>query len=198
MTMTVWGLTGNIGCGKSTVGKMLAKKGFHHIDADQIGRSVAEPGMPANLQLQKAFGKEYFDEQGNLLRKKLGEYVFSDNAALRKLNDITHPAINAEIVRQIKKIQNEHPDDHIVLEAAVLFESGMENLVDSVVLVFADDDVRLKRVMERDGLAENLVRDRMNSQMSQEEKRMLSQYVIHNNGNLDDLNIAVSKFIESI
>ena len=196
--MTVWGLTGNIGCGKSTVGKILAKIGFHHIDADQIGHLVAEPGMPANLQLQKAFGKEYFDEQGNLLRKKLGAYVFSDAAALKKLNDITHPAINAEIIRQIAEIQKESPNDNIVLEAAVLFESGMENLVDSVILVFADDDIRLKRVMERDGLPQNLVQDRMNSQMSQEKKRLLSQYVIYNNGNLDDLNQAVLNFVDSI
>ena len=196
--MVVFGLTGNIGSGKSTVAKILTEYGFYHIDADQIGRLVVEPGTPANLQLQKVFGKDFFDENNNLLRKKLGARVFADADALQKLNDITHPAINAEIIRQIAEVKEQNPEQNIILEAAVLFEAGMEALADSVVLVFADDDIRLQRVTARDGLTEEKVKDRMNSQMPQTKKRELSQYVIYNNGSLADLRQNVAEFAENL
>ena len=193
--MTVFGLTGNIGCGKSTVGKILTESGFLHIDADYIGRMDAEPGTAANEEIRRVFGSMYFDENSNLLRKKLGAHVFANPKELAKLNAILHPAIKDEIKRQVEKGKAADPCRHIVVEAAVLFEAEMSALVEKVILVTADDDVRLQRVMARDGLPAEQIRQRMNNQMSQDEKRKMSDYVIENNGNLCDLQKNVALFL---
>ncbi|MGI5825499.1 MAG: dephospho-CoA kinase [Bacillota bacterium] len=196
--MTVFGLTGNIGSGKSTVGRILAEAGFFHIDADQVGHFVVEPGQPANKKLQKIFGMDFFDAEERLQRKKLGAYVFSNKEALQQLNSVTHPAINDEIIKRITESQKCEPNRHIVLEAALLLEAGMESLVESVILVAAADDIRLRRVMERDGLSEKLVKDRMNNQMSQQKKAEKAAYVIENNGDLQDLRQAAAEFLKLI
>lgn len=196
--MTVFGLTGNIGSGKSTVGKILSEYGFLHIDADRVGHLVVEPGMPANIKIKEIFGKEYFDDLGNLNRKKLGSYVFSNKEALQKLNDITHPAIKDYIVKQIEYIQKTQPNKHIIVEAALLFEAGMQKLVDKVIVVIAEDSKRLSRVVARDNLAEDLIKDRMKNQIDQEIKKQLADYVIENNGDVSELTNNIVLFLESL
>ena len=196
--MTVVGLTGNIGSGKSTVGKLLAEAGFLHIDADLVGRMVVEPGRPANAELRREFGDEFFDERGNLRRKELGAYVFARPERLRRLNEITHPAIGEEIAAEIAAGKKQDPVRHIVVEAALLLESGMDTLVDRILLVTADTEIRLKRVMARDGLDPRLIRDRMARQMSQEEKEKIADYRIVNNGTLSELETQVAAFLAAL
>lgn len=196
--MTVFGLTGNIGSGKSTVGKMLAAAGCVHIDADYIGKVAAEPGTTANEEIRSAFGDEYFDEGGNLLRKKLGAHVFADPAELAKLNAILHPAIRAEMKRQIDESLERDPRRHIVVEAAIMLETGMVDLVDKVIVVAAADEIRLQRVMARDGLPREQILERMTNQMSQQEKIRRADYVIDNGGDVDALRIAVEEFLHKI
>ncbi len=196
--MAVFGLTGNIGSGKSTVGKLLAAAGFLHIDADFVGRIVVEPGRPANAELRREFGAEFFDEAGHLRRKKLGAYVFARPERLRRLNEITHPAIREEILARIAAGKSQNPLRHIVVEAALLLETGMDSLVDRVLLVTAADEIRLKRVMARDGLEPRLIRDRMARQMRQEEKEKFADYHIVNDGTLSELKTQVAAFLSSL
>ena len=179
--MTVIGLTGNIGSGKSTAAKILTEWGCKHIDADEVGHLVAEPGQPGNLALQKAFGKQFFDDQGNLKRKKLGALVFADPEQLKLLNDILHPAIKEYILQQVNSYKAENNQSVIILEAAILIEAGFDSLIDEIWLVIADDQIRINRVMTRDGMSEQAVRDRMARQMPQSEKMKYADRIIVNN-----------------
>lgn len=196
--MTVFGLTGNIGSGKSTVGKMLAAAGWVHIDADYIGKVAAEPGTAANEEIRRTFGGEYFDEDGNLNRKKLGAYVFADPSELAKLNAILHPAIRAEMKRRIDKSLERDSQRHIVVEAAIMLETGMDDLVDKIIVVAAADKIRLRRVMARDNMPREQILERMANQMSQQEKIRLADYVIDNSSDVAALRQAVEEFLQKI
>ena len=196
--MTVFGLTGNIGSGKSTVGKMLAAAGWVHIDADYIGKVAAEPGTAANEEIRRTFGGEYFDEDGNLNRKKLGAYVFADQSELAKLNAILHPAIRAEMKRRIDKSLERDSQRHIVVEAAIMLETGMDDLVDKIIVVAAADKIRLRRVMARDNMPREQILERMANQMSQQEKIRLADYVIDNSSDVAALRQAVEEFLQKI
>lgn len=176
------GLTGGIGSGKSTVSGYLEKQGITVVDADRISRLVVMPGSEALDEIKDVFGEEYILPDGNLDRKKLGRYVFSDRTALWKLNYIMSNRIGQEIDRQIKASTT----DITVLDAATLIESGYDTLVDALWIVDADDEVRIKRVMERDGATRQEVLDRMGNQMTREERLARECTVIDNSGSVEE------------
>ena len=176
------GLTGGIGSGKSTVSGYLEKQGITVVDADRISRLVVMPGSEALDEIKDVFGEEYILPDGNLDRKKLGRYVFSDRTALWKLNYIMSNRIGQEIDRQIKASTT----DITVLDAATLIESGYDTLVDALWIVDADDEVRIKRVMERDGATRQEVLDRMGNQMTREERLAREFTVIDNSGSVEE------------
>jgi dephospho-CoA kinase len=191
--MTVIGLTGNIGSGKSTAAAILCEWGCKHIDADEVGHLVAAPGEPGNLALREAFGDQYFDAEGNLERKKLGALVFADPEKLAKLNAILHPAIKEYIIKQVNSYKAENKDAVIVLEAAILIEAGFDALIDEIWLVVADDEIRLARAMARDGATKEAVLDRMARQMPQSEKIKYADRVIMNNTDMAGLVLELEK-----
>lgn len=164
--MKVIGLTGNIAAGKSTASRYLAAHGVKIIDADTIAREVVQPGEPAWQALYETFGESYFLESGELNRRKLGHLVFSQPEEKKKLDAITHRAIVARISQEIAQAQ----EDIVVVDAALLIESGMSCMVDEIWLVEAAEDVRLTRIMARDGLTREAAAARIASQMPQEEK----------------------------
>lgn len=176
------GLTGGIGSGKSTVSGYLEKHGITVVDADKISRLVVMPGSEALDEIKDVFGEEYILPDGNLDRKKLGRLVFSDRTALWKLNYIMSSRIGQEIDRQIKASMT----DITVLDAATLIESGYDTLVDVLWIVDADDEVRIKRVMERDGAARQEVLDRMANQMTRQERLARECTVIDNSGSVEE------------
>ncbi len=186
--MTVIGLTGNIGSGKSTVSKLMAENyNCHIINADIVGIEVVEPKGLAYAQLHMAFGAEYFDEFGKLIRPKMAELVFNNKKSLELLNSITHPAIIEDIQNKVKKIYATEENANIVVEAAVLIEADMLSIMDEIWLVLADDEVRLSRAMVRDNAEREAVLARMNSQMPQSEKVKYATVVVHNNSDIDTL-----------
>lgn len=186
--MTVIGLTGNIGSGKTTVSRLLADEyGCFYINADNIGRLVAEPGGEAYDELRDAFGDAYFLSDGKLDRPAMAELVFHDRAELERLNGIMHPAILRHIKRRINEIHKAEPQGIIIVEAALLIEADYLGILDSLWLVWADDAVRLRRVMDRDGISAEQAQARMNNQMSQQEKLKYAQYVLHNNDGINEL-----------
>lgn len=186
--MTVIGLTGNIGSGKSTVTKLLAENhNCHIINADIVGREVVEPNGLAYAQLHMAFGVEYFDEFGKLIRPKMAELVFNNKKALELLNSITHPAIIEDIENKVQKIYASDQNADIIVEAAVLIEADMIGIMDEIWLVLADDEVRLARAMARDNADGEAIKARMNAQMPQSEKVKYATVLVHNNSDIDTL-----------
>lgn len=179
------GLTGSIAAGKSTVSQFFQERGVALWDADQAARDVVQPGKPALGQIAEAFGGEMLKEDGQLNRKKLGALVFGDGEQLARLNAITHPFIYADMAGAIKAAE-EREESIIVLDIPLLCETGRHREMDLVCLVYCEDEIRRKRLMERDGLSWKEADKRMASQMPQEEKRALADWVIDNSGSRAD------------
>jgi dephospho-CoA kinase len=179
--MQVWGLTGNIACGKSAVEGMLREAGLPVIDADVVAREVVEPGEPALAAIVDAFGDGVLGPDGRLDRPALGRIVFTDPAARRRLEAITHPAIGAAIARQVVGFAGQG-HEHIVVSAALMVESGSFRNYAGVVAVTCPPAEQLRRLLARDGLSEAEARARIDSQMPQEEKAKHADVVIDNGG----------------
>jgi dephospho-CoA kinase len=180
------GLTGGIGSGKSTVAALLRELGATVIDADEATRAVQAPGSPGLQQLVEAFGPEILTPDGALDRPRLAAIAFSDPEARRRLNEIIHPLVR-EWMAERQREAAERGDAAVVLEVPLLFETRGAEGLDAVVLVYAPEDVQLKRLIEARGMDERAARARIASQMPIEEKRRLASHVIPNTGTLEEL-----------
>lgn len=188
------GLTGGIGSGKSTVSNYLKEHGCTIVDADQIARLVVEPGSEALQEIGKVFGKGFLNPDGSLNRKKLGRLVFANRKMLAKLEEILNSRINGEIWRQIQEADT----DIVVLDAATLIEAGYDANVEKLWIVDAEDEVRIERVMARDGLSRQEVLDRMNNQMTREDRLNRECTVIDNSGTIEETNENVRRELEKL
>ena len=184
--MRLIGLTGGIGSGKSTVAALLRELGATVIDADEATRAVQAPGSPGLQQLVEAFGPEILTPDGALDRPRLAAIAFSDPEARRRLNGIVHPLVR-EWMAERQREAAERGDAAVVLEVPLLFETRGAEGLDAVVLVYAPEDVQLKRLIEARGMDEQAARARIASQMPIEEKRRLASHVIPNTGTLEEL-----------
>ena len=202
----VIGLTGGIGTGKSTVSQILRNKGFSVIDLDVISHKVIE--FPSVVEkIVKNFGKEVLENNENnndgnrtVSREKLGKIIFSNREKRFTLNSIMHPEILRIMHKKILecKSKNEKENKIIFVEIQLLFEVQWEKEFDYILLVAAKRDIQVRRVLERDKRSEKEAWDIINSQMSLDEKRGKSDFVIENDGNMDDLNKKVDKFLKSL
>lgn len=188
------GLTGGIATGKSTVSAMLSARGAILIDADQIAREVMDPGHAVLNQVVETFGTAILQENGHLDRKKLGEIVFRDNAAREQLNQITHPAIRSEISLRQATYQAEFPHKLIVSDIPLLYEVGLEDMFDAVMVVYVPRELQLKRLMERDSLSEQKAMQRLNAQMDIEVKKERADILIDNSLELAQLESQIDRF----
>ncbi len=181
--MRIYGLTGGIGSGKSTVAAMLRELGAPVIDADALAREVVAPGSEGLAEVVRAFGAEVLDPSGALDRKKLGAIVFADPARRRRLEGITHPRIAAEAMRRAAALGAE---GHAVAfyEAALLVENGSHAGLAGLVVVSAPENVQVRRVRERDGTTEAEARARLAAQLPLAEKLRVATHVIDNAGDL--------------
>lgn len=152
------GITGSIGSGKSLVASELARLGAYVIDLDVIARELVEPGMPAVAEIRDEFGPEYILEQGTLNRRALGRLVFSDPEALRRLNKIVFPKLVEATKERLDEVSGQC--DLVVVDAAILYQAGLDKLVDKVIAVTAEKEIRIARIVKRDKLSyeEALVR----------------------------------------
>ncbi|NLD20298.1 MAG: dephospho-CoA kinase [Clostridiales bacterium] len=191
----VIGLTGGIGTGKSTAAAYLKSKGLAHIDADKISRQLTAEGSPMLPVLNRVFGpdgemgkpgREVLFADGSLDRKALASMVFCDKLKRQKLDEIMFSAIIEEIDRQIKEFQNTGMSG-ILIDAPLLFEAGLDSRCDVILLLVADEAVKIDRVCKRDGVTTREVRNRINSQMSDEDKMKQADIVIDNSGNEEEL-----------
>ena len=193
----VIGLTGGIGTGKSTVSQILKDRGFSVIDLDVISHEVIEFSSVVEKIVQN-FGREVLDEDeaGNctISREKLGKIIFANKEKRLALNSIMHPEILKVMHKKILECKSEK-NKIIFVEVQLLFEVQWEKEFDYILLVAAKRDMQVRRVLERDKRSEEEAWNIINSQMSLDEKREKSDFVIENDGNMDDLNKKVDKFL---
>ena len=181
--MRVFGLTGGIGTGKSTVARMFRREGLAVVDADRIAREITSPGRPAYDAIVRRFGREILLPGGRIDRGKLGDIVFSDAGKRAELEAITHPGIARGIAAEIERLASEGRGIAIV-EAALIHETGRRARFEAVIAVRCDRDRQVRRLVKRDGISEEQVLRRIASQMDTDEKARRSDHVIDNSGSL--------------
>lgn len=182
--MLIIGLTGGMGSGKSEAARHLKTLGAVHVDADAISRSLTAPGGEALPAIREVFGDEVFYADGTLDRRALGAVVFSNIAARRALEGITHPRVQ-RISLEMADAAREAGEDAVLLDVPLLFETGMDALCDVTIVISADIEERIHRVMSRDGLTREEAEARFASQMSDEERCARATHVISNNNSME-------------
>jgi dephospho-CoA kinase len=183
--MRVFGLTGNIGSGKSTVAAMLREAGIPVLDADRISRDVTAPGGRAYDAVVQAFGRGIVRDDGSIDRKRLGEIVFSDPRRRSQLEAITHPAILEAIKEALSGIGREGHRAAVV-EATLIHESGRKGLFEAVISVTCDRETAISRLAARGGMSRSQAEARLRAQMDAVRKADASDYVIDNSGDLEE------------
>ena len=161
--MLIIGLTGKTGAGKTTVASYLKEKGCYIIDGDIIARQITEKGSDVLPVLQKAFGDDILDENGELIRKRLAERAFSSKENTALLNSITHPAITQRFKSELAKAETQGYKT-AVIDAAALLESSGKDLCRKIIVVHADKETRLDRILKRDGITTEQAITRINAQ----------------------------------
>jgi len=172
------GITGGIGSGKTIISKAFKQFGIPVYSADDAAKELLSCNEALKRCVIAEFGSEIYSSSGDLNTKVLADIVFTDRDALTRLNALVHPTVKEDFVKWLE----DHSDVHYILkEAAILFETGAHKHLDAVIVVHAEEDLRIKRVMERDSVTKEEVLQRMHNQMSQEEKLKLADYKVDNN-----------------
>ncbi len=189
--MLVVGLTGIIGSGKSTVAELLNRRGAAVIDVDRIGHAVLDE-QSIKEELKREFGDDIIAQSGKVNRRKLGALVFEDKKKLDKLNALVHPKMIKIVEQKIGELkQSDIP--YIVVEAALLFELGLQSHVDVSLTVTAPKEVCVERVRQRNHIARDQIVSRMKFQLSDQQKRHKADIVLENDCSLEELNHKVYK-----
>jgi dephospho-CoA kinase len=181
------GLTGGIATGKSTVVRMLTKKGARVIDHDGLVHALQEPGQPVWKRIIETFGRDILDPEDRIDRKKLGALVFDDEPRRKTLEGIVHPAVLEEAQRQRDEIGRQERQAIVLSDIPLLLEVGMQDRFDLILLVYAPPEVQILRVMKRNNLSREEAIARLKSQMPIGEKLNFADLVIRNDGTMRDL-----------
>lgn len=186
--MYLIGLTGGIASGKTVVANRLAERGAIHIDADKLARQVVEPGQPALAELAAEFGSGVIASDGSLDRAALGALVFGNPERLAKLNAITHPAVRELTSKLIAQADESDPHAIVVYDVPLLVEASVDKLhpFDLIVVVHADIETRLERLVTLRGLSRDEAVHRLNSQATDTDRLAIADVVIDSNGTLDE------------
>lgn len=178
-------LTGGIGSGKSTVAAFFAELGATIIDADAISRSLMKPGQAVLAAVVETFGPQLLDAEGHLDRQALADIVFNDDAARQRLNAIVHPAVRTESTRQFDAAVAADPEHAVVIQdIPLLVETGQPETFDGVIVVTADQDIRLKRLVESRGMNLADAQARIAAQATDAQRRAVADWVVDNSGTL--------------
>ena len=196
--MLIVGLTGGIGSGKSAVAEMFREEGAEVIDFDYLARLVVEPGTPAWRDIVDYFGQRILSSDKTLNRSALAEIVFSDEKSRKALEGFTHPRIFEERDALLKRIKEKDPLSVVVIDFPLLFELGLRNGLDEVILVYVPREVQIERSANRDNLSREAVEKRLKAQMPIEEKRSLSDYVIDNQGSFSETRAQVQRIMREL
>ena len=179
----VYGLTGSIACGKTTVAKFFKKYGINVIDLDNVAREVVKKGEEGLELIIKKFGKQYITETGELDRKKLGELIFKDRKAKETLESILHPLI-FKWERNFVENFRQNSDAPVIIDAALMIESGSYKRYNKIIVVYIPEKVQIQRLMKRENISFEEAVIRVRSQMSIEKKKDYADFIIDNSGDL--------------
>ena len=184
------GLTGGIGCGKSTVASLFAELGIPVIDTDAISHQLTQPGGVAMAAIQTAFGKEYIDANGALDRAKMRRLVFSDPTAKLRLEKILHPLI----LYQSKSLEASSTAPYVLLVVPLLFESkSYQDWLDRTVTIDCSEENQIARATQRDGMNEQVIKAIMSKQLPRSLRLKLTDDIIHNDASLSELHPQVAE-----
>jgi dephospho-CoA kinase len=188
------GLTGGIGAGKSTVADLFSKRGAVVIRSDELARQVIEPQTPGFKQVTSRFGNEIVNEKGSIDRAKLAQVVFNDDVALKDLENIVHPLVR----ERTNQLMSEQTSETIIVnEIPLLLEKKMESLFDFLVIVISSEKNRLERLSQK-GVLEDQAKARMAKQVNDQDRKAAADFLIVNDGNLDQLEADVQKIWQTL
>ncbi|TQR19822.1 dephospho-CoA kinase [Psychrobacillus vulpis] len=188
------GLTGSIASGKSTVSNMLKNLGYPIIDADVVARIVVEKGTKTLETIKEVFGEEIISEDGSLNREKLGDIIFNSPHKRKQLNDIIHPAIREEMLRQKEELLTEGHKT-IVMDIPLLFESKLQSYVNKILVVTVTEETQLARLMARNNFTLDEAKARIQSQLPLSIKEQGADAVIYNNGTIQSTEEQLKKIL---
>jgi len=188
------GLTGGIGAGKSTVADLFSKRGAVVIRSDELARQVIEPQTPGFKQVTSRFGNEIVNDEGSIDRAKLAQVVFNDDVALKDLENIVHPLVR----ERTNQLMSEQTSETIIVnEIPLLLEKKMESLFDFLIIVISSEKNRLERLFQK-GVSEDQAKARMAKQVNDQDRKAAADFLIVNDGNLDQLEADVQKIWQTL
>ncbi len=182
-------ITGNIASGKSTVEKIIEDRGYAVFDTDKIAHKI----LDKSNEIKEAFKSFDILTDGQVDRKKLGQIVFSNPEKLKKLESIVHPLVKKEL----EKIFNQNYDI-VFVSVPQLFEAGFENMFDKIIYIVSDEQIRLTRLINRNGISEKEAKLRIEAQLSDSEKSKMADFVINNNGDFETLKFKLGQALSKI
>ena len=186
------GITGGIGAGKSTVlGYIKEHYNCLVIFSDDVGNDIKKKGYPAYDELVELLGKEILAEDGEIDKGKMASAIFNNNNLLKKVNNILHPAVNTFIINIIEKERALGRYDFVFVEAALLIENGYDEIADELWYVYANEDVRRRRLKESRGYWDQKIDDIFKSQLDEKTFRENADFVIDNSGTLDEMTVQI-------
>lgn len=181
------GLTGGIGCGKSTVCEIFRQLGVPVIDTDELARQVVTPSSSVLGEITEIFGRKIINADGSLNRNKLREMVFSDAAKRRQLEAVIHPAIRSLLHKKLSALDSAY----VIIAIPLLIEKSWQAQVDRILVVDCSEELQLARAMARDGSDEQLIQAIINSQVSRKNRLEEADDIIHNDADLNSLQMQV-------
>jgi dephospho-CoA kinase len=189
------GITGGIGSGKTYICKLLELMNFSVFYSDAEAKKIQDTNAYVRTKLIEFFGEEVYTEDG-LNRKYIAEIIFNNPTAKKQLEEVIHPKVADAFAAWCEEKAN--TDERIVfIESAILYESGFDKIVDKVIMVYADEDVRIERSMQRDGADRAAIEERIKNQSSDKDKRLKADFVVHNNPN-DQINRQLLNIIKEL
>lgn len=190
----ILGVTGSFGSGKTTVAGILKSFGARIIDADRIAHGCIRPPEPAYKKIRAAFGKKILQKNGLIDRAKLAQVVFGDKKLLRKLNNAVHPQAIGIIKDKIRSFES----GVVVLDAPLLLEAGLKNIVDKLIVVKVTQAEQLRRVKKKTSLSEAEILKRIKAQMSQNAKSGFANFIIDNSGTIQETRRQAGKIMKRL
>lgn len=197
--LKVIGLTGSVGSGKTTVANLLQEK-YHAylINSDEVAKRLMEPGQISYEKIVEYFGEGILRPNKEIDRGKLAALVFEDREKLKRLNAFTHPYVQEYILHKINEIREKGEHEYVVVETALLFQVNYERFCDVVWVVVAEDTIRRKRLKESRGYDDEKIDAILANQMSNEEFRTYTPYIIDNSNNLSNIEKQLQNMLECL
>jgi len=192
------GLTGGLACGKTTVAEVLREQGCEVLDADRLGHLAIEPGGPAYQGVLDAFGADLLDENGKIRRPLLAQRVFQQPEQLARLNSLVHPAIIAQVEERCHDFRRRQPRGILIVDAALIFEAGMDRRFDKVVVVDCDPERQVARFVGKGLGSEEEARRRMAAQLPRAEKNNRADFVLDSSGSLEETRQRARELFETL